>query len=157
MLADISEEGWEFSEAVDAQDIKRRRSILSWTLIITKPFWIFLVVVDLVAMAIKNNDMTQDQLDALDMLETIFSLAFLFEILLRMLAQRKDLRAFFKDRRNSTDFLISVITCIIQIPSIKQHTLVYIWFTGFQVLRIYRVVMAIPRLRNLMVCGEIYV
>ncbi|KAG1470308.1 hypothetical protein G6F56_002758 [Rhizopus delemar] len=158
VLADISEEGWEFSEAVDAQDIKRRRSILSWTLIITKPFWIFLVVVDLVAMAIKNNDMTQDQLDALDMLETIFSLAFLFEILLRMLAQRKDLRAFFKDRRNSTDFLISVITCIIQIPSIKQHTLVYIWFTGFQVLRIYRVVMAIPRLRNLMsrILGSMY-
>lgn len=103
-------------------------------------------------MAAKNNDMSQSQLDALGFVETIFSIAFLVEILLRVLAHRKDLNEFFKDKKNSIDLLIAVITCIIQVPQIKHNSWIYIWFTGFQVLRIYRVVMAVPRLRNLMVC-----
>jgi ABC-type proline/glycine betaine transport system permease subunit len=109
------------------------------------------VVVDLLCMASKNNSMSVQELEALNMVETIFSLAFLFEILLRMLSQRKDLKAFFRDKLNTTDFFIAIITCIIQIPPIVENQFVYVWFTGFQVLRIYRLVVAIPRLRALMV------
>ncbi|KAG1501400.1 hypothetical protein G6F47_004900 [Rhizopus delemar] len=158
VLADVNEEGWEFSEITEPQDSKKKRSPLLWIVTVTKPFWVFLVVLDLICMAAKNNDMSQSQLDALGFVETIFSIAFLVEIFLRMLAHRKDLNEFFKDKKNSTDLLIAVITCIIQIPQIKHNSWIYIWFTGFQVLRIYRVVMAVPRLRNLMsrVLGSMY-
>jgi hypothetical protein len=90
------------------------------------------------------------------MAETVFTLAFLLEILIRMFSQRKQLVTFFKDRMNSTDFIIAVVTSIIQIPAIKSHHLVYVWFTGFQVLRIYRLVVAVPRLRSLMVYMYIF-
>lgn len=151
VLADMNEEGgWEFAEN-EEQEQQQKISSLTWLVTFMRPFWIFLVVVDLVCMATKHNDMNTAQLDGLDLAETIFSLAFLVEIVLRLLAQRRDLKAFFKDKMNTTDLLIAVVTCIIQLPWIKQHQLIYIWFTGFQVLRIYRVIVAIPRLRNLMV------
>jgi hypothetical protein len=91
------------------------------------------------------------------MAETVFTLAFLLEILIRMFSQRKQLVTFFKDKMNFTDFIIAVVTSIIQIPAIKAHHLVYVWFTGFQVLRIYRLVVAVPRLRSLMVYIYIYI
>lgn len=153
VLADANdEEGWAFTERDEALKIARHKSSLL-NLIVTymKPFWILLVVVDLFCMAWKNNNMTQEELDKLGTAEMIFSLAFLFEILLRLLNQRKDLKGFFKDRMNLTDFIIAIVTCIIQIPDIRNNTLVYIWFTGFQVLRVYRLVVAVPRLRSLMV------
>lgn len=151
ILADMNEEGgWEFAEN-EEQEQQQKVSSLTWLVTFMRPFWIFLIAVDLVCMATKHNDMSTAQLDGLDLAETIFSLAFLVEMVLRLLAQRRDLKAFFKDKMNTTDLLIAVVTCIIQLPWIKQHRLIYIWFTGFQVLRIYRVIVAIPRLRNLMV------
>ena len=152
VLAD-DDEGWAFSqereETIKLQ--KQKVSLLNLVVSYMKPFWIILVVVDLLCMAAKNNDMSDTELLLLLNVEMVFSLLFLFEILLRMLNQRKDMHAFFKDKMNSTDFIIAIVTCIIQIPPIRNNTLVYIWFTGFQVLRIYRLVVAVPRLRMLMV------
>lgn len=151
VLAD-DEEGWAFDAAREQALKIRKRTTLSLIVNFTKPFWIFLVVVDLFCMAAKNNDMSDSELESLLLVELILSLAFLFEILVRLLSDIKDLKGFFKNKMNSTDFIIAVITCTIQIPPIQKHTLVYIWFTGFQVLRIYRLVAAVPRLRSLMVC-----
>lgn len=153
VLADANEEGvWAYSEQDEAQRQKlKKNSPLALVVKYMNPFWIVLVAVDLLCMASKNNDMSAEELEALNMAETIFSIAFLFEILVRMLNSRKDLKGFFKSKMNSTDFLIAVITCIIQIPPIHQNVYVYVWFTGFQVLRIYRLVVAVPRLRKLMV------
>lgn len=150
VLAD-DEEGWAFNaEREEAMKI-RKRTPLNLVVTFMKPFWIFLVAADLFCMAAKNNDMSKFELESLSLVELVLSLAFLFEILLRLLNERKDLKRFFKDKMNSTDLIIALITCIIQIPPIRSHTLVYIWFTGFQVLRIYRLVVAVPRLRSLMV------
>jgi uncharacterized membrane protein len=152
-LADaIEEDGWAFSENDTTQKTKfKNTSPLALIVKYMNPFWILLVVVDLLCMAVKNNGMSDQELEALNMVETIFSIAFLFEILIRILNQRKDLKAFFQDKLNTTDFLIAIITCIIQIPPVVENKFVYVWFTGFQVLRIYRLVVAIPRLRALMV------
>jgi hypothetical protein len=146
------EEGWAFTERDETLNgQKQKRAPLNLIVTYMKPFWILLVATDLFCMAAKNNNMTQQELDRLGTLETIFSLAFLFEILLRLLNERKGVMGFFKNRMNSTDFIIAIVTCIIQVPAIRDNTLVYIWFTGFQVLRIYRLVVAVPRLRSLMV------
>ncbi|KAI9318189.1 Ion transport protein-domain-containing protein [Dichotomocladium elegans] len=50
---------------------------------------------------------------------------------------------------NRADLIIAVMTCIIQIPAIHGNHALYAWLTGFQVVRAYRLVVAIPRLRTL--------
>jgi hypothetical protein len=63
-LADV-EGGWSFGDG-DASR-KARKSLLQEWIAASKPLWILLVVVDLVVMAIKNNDMTEDQVSTLGM------------------------------------------------------------------------------------------
>ena len=58
-------------------------------------------------------------------------------------------RPFFDSKSNKMDLFIAVITCIIQIPPIHDNRAVYAWLTGFQVLRIYRIVVIFPRVRIL--------
>lgn len=158
ILADDDDEGWAFNqereEAIKMQI--QKASPLNLVVKYMNPFWIALVVADLLCMASKNNNMSDAELTALLNVEMIFSLMFLFEIVLRMLNERRNLKGFFANKLNSTDFIIAIVTCIIQIPPIREHTLVYIWFTGFQVLRIYRLVVAVPRLRSLMVKNNIF-
>ncbi|KAI9485974.1 MAG: Ion transport protein-domain-containing protein [Benjaminiella poitrasii] len=161
ILADTKEEegAWAFSEQDDNQAKKvKSRSTLALIVKYMKPFWILLVVVDLFCMASKNVNMSEAEMAALNLAETTFTLAFLFEILLRMINQRKNLKAFFEDKFNFTDFFIALITSIIQIPPIHRNEFVYVWFTGFQVLRIYRLVVSVPRLRKLMsrVLGSVH-
>ncbi|KAI7905468.1 Ion transport protein-domain-containing protein [Cokeromyces recurvatus] len=161
VLADTKEEEgeWAFSEQDNTQTkASKNRSKLASIVKYMKPFWIILVVIDLFCMASKNINMTEAQIAALNLAETIFTFAFLFEIILRMLSQRKNLKEFFEDKFNFTDFFIALITTIIQIPPNHKNEFVYVWFTGFQVLRIYRLVVAIPRLRKLMsrVLGSVH-
>ncbi|KAG2214396.1 hypothetical protein INT47_000952 [Mucor saturninus] len=157
VLAD-DEEGWAFDAKREEALKLRKTTTLNLIVNFMKPFWLLLIAADLFCMAAKNNDMSDFELESLSMVELVLSLAFLFEILLRLLNDRNDLKGFFMNKMNSTDLIIAVITCIIQIPPIRKHTLVYIWFTGFQVLRIYRLVAAVPRLRSLMsrVLGSVH-
>lgn len=62
VLAD-AEGGWSFGD--DDSSRKTRKSLLQEWIAASKPLWILLVVVDLVVMAIKNNDMTEDQVSTL--------------------------------------------------------------------------------------------
>ena len=58
---------------------------------------------------------------------------------------------------NCVDLFLVVATCIIQIPPIHNSS-VYGWLTIFQILRIYRVIIAIPLTRNLLlrVVGKVW-
>ncbi|KAG0186357.1 calcium channel protein [Apophysomyces sp. BC1034] len=154
VLADADEGGWSFGENDKGKPILKKSNLTGFV-VLTRPFWIFLVAVDLMVMASKSNDMS---LEELDVLKFGFTLAFMVEILLRLLAQRRQLQKFFSDKMNRTDFLLAVATLIIWIPPIRDNRYVYAWLTGFQVLRIYRVVVAIPRLRTLMsrVLGSVH-
>lgn len=59
-LADV-EGSWSFKED-DKHDI-HRKTMLQELVILTKPFWVLLVVIDLIVMACKNNDMTPQQIN----------------------------------------------------------------------------------------------
>ena len=74
----------------------------------------------------------------------------LLEILLRFIA---DWRNFSKDKRNWIDLGLAIITAIIQIPRIRNSGQPYAWLTVFQIMRIYRVVLAVPMTRKLIVCS----
>lgn len=170
VLADAAE-GWSIGQGGTGKS-RSKSTILANIVRYTKPFWVFLVAIDLIVMGLKNNDMTDEQLEVIgnysyatfslcisliivdiyiDTAELVFSLAFLIEIILRFFAEFPHWRKFFHSKTNRTDLLIAVVTCIIRIPPIHDNRPVYAWLTGFQVLRIYRVVLSIPRIRTLSV------
>lgn len=70
------------------------------------------------------------------------------EIILRFIS---DWRHFHKGKRNLVDLGLAVITTIIQIPIIKNSGQPYAWLTFFQIVRIYRVVLAVEMTRTLIV------
>ena len=84
-------------------------------------------------------------------LEWAFTLAFDVEIIIRIAAHLPDWSHFFKSGyHNNFDLFLAVVTSIIQIPAISSAD-VYHWLTIFQLMRWYRVVIVVPRMRPLLV------
>lgn len=83
----------------------------------------------------------------LDKVEFVITLVLLFEIIVRFMS---DWRKFHKKHRNWVDLLLVVITCIMLLPSVHRNPKAYAWLTIFQILRVYRLVWAIPVTRNLL-------
>lgn len=52
---------------------------------------------------------------------------------------------------NKADFFLVIVTCVIQIPQIKQWE-GYGYLTFFQIARFYRVINGIPLIKDLVVC-----
>ncbi|KAK9722726.1 hypothetical protein K7432_002447 [Basidiobolus ranarum] len=143
--------------------VARKPNFLERNFEATYYFWILLVAADLVIMCVRSYD-PDDEEDAkladptmiqgeFLTAERIFTALFAVEILLRYFATPKLGRRskFFASKRNRLDLFLAVITCIIQIPPIPTVSsgMVYRYLTLFQVVRFYRIVMAIPRLRRL--------
>ncbi|KAG2176472.1 hypothetical protein INT43_005712, partial [Umbelopsis isabellina] len=157
VLAD-NEEGWSFGE--QGPNARKPKRITRFQHIVkaSNPIWVALVAVDLLVMGWKNFDMTPAELALLDRCEFGFTMAFMLEALVRLISSLPDWRTFFAEPRNRTDFFIAVITCIIQIPPIHGNSIAYSWLTGFQILRIYRVLIAFPRMRAILsrILGSVY-
>ncbi|KAI9271516.1 Ion transport protein-domain-containing protein [Phascolomyces articulosus] len=147
MLGDGAE-GWSIGQGAKKKQ-KNNRSLLVEFVKLTRPFWTLLVIADLIVMGWKNNDMSDEYLTYIDRAELGFSLAFLLEIIIRFASYWPRWRPFFISKANRMDLFIAIITCIIQIPPIHDNRAAYAWLTGFQVLRIYRVVVIFPRVRTL--------
>ncbi|KAK4687032.1 voltage-dependent calcium channel, partial [Tremellales sp. Uapishka_1] len=134
-----------------AGDGKRRRpnSILA-LYEKTELAWVALVLVDLIAQACKTAGSSQSTLDLLKNLELAFTFAFDLEMIIRIAAYFPDWRSFFGRGRNSFDLFLAVFCSIIQIPAIVAAS-VYPWLTVFQLLRWYRVILAFPRMKPLLI------
>lgn len=130
----------------DEQEPKRKESALMRLYIKTKWFWIVVIVYGLIVQSLRSATMSHARAIFIDNSELGVTLVLLFEILVRFVA---DWRSFFHHRRNWADLALAIITTIIQIPAIHNSGQPYAWLTIFQVLRIYRVVLAIQLTRDL--------
>lgn len=83
-------------------------------------------------------------------MELYFTLAFLVEIVARAMSYLPNYRKFSRRARNNADTFLAIITTFIQIPVIRNSP-VYPWLTVFQLMRFYRVILAVPRMRALLV------
>lgn len=108
--------------------------------------WICIIVFDLVIQALRSSTMSADRDHFINNTETVVTLVFLVEIILRFAS---DWRIFHRKRRNWFDFFLVIVTCIIQIPSIRNSGRPYSVMTLFQILRVYRVVLAFSVTRKL--------
>lgn len=136
--------------------------------IYNKTYWVWIVIIgfDLISQCLRSAEMHHDrkvfigEFDSLsykltpdvsiplDRAETVTTIILALEICLRFVA---DWRNFHRSRRNWVDLTLAIITAIMQIPSIHRSGQAYAWLTFFQIVRIYRVVLAVPLTRDLIV------
>lgn len=79
-----------------------------------------------------------------------FAIIWLVEIIIRILAYIPNWRGFLSSARNDFDLFLAVGCAIIQIPPIRKSS-AYPWLTIFQLLRWYRVILVVPRMKPLLV------
>jgi hypothetical protein len=127
-------------------DEKQKRSNLKKLYDRTYWFWNSNIAAGLVIMCFRTSHMTHQQQQFVLNGETILTGVLALEIVLRFAC---DWRHFFHSKRNCVDFALAVITCVTQIPQIRNSGQPYAWLTFFQIVRIYRLVLAIPMTRNL--------
>lgn len=116
----------------------------------TSGIWVLIIAFGLVAQMMRSASMSDFRRSFIDATETIVTLSLLAEILIRFLV---DWRHFLGNQRNVFDLVIAIITTVIQIPAIKHAHggRPYAWLSIFQIMRAYRVVLAIPVTRDLVV------
>lgn len=107
----------------------------------TSLVWVLLIATDLLAQACKSASMSPYRRAVIDDVEVGVTLLLDIEICLRIVA---DFRGFLRHRRNVVDLFLAIATSVILLPPIHNATEVYAWLTIFQILRVYRIVLAIP-------------
>jgi hypothetical protein len=114
----------------------------------SKWLWIFIISFGLVVQCLRSASMGKGRARFIDNAETVITLLLLLEIIFRFAV---DWRHFFQSKMNIADLVLAIITTVIQLPPIHNSGQPYAWLTIFQILRIYRVVLAVPMTRDLIV------
>lgn len=134
-------------EADESEATRQHRSSgLRRTYEKTRWFWIIVIVFGLVVQSMRHDTMGDATAGIINVSETIVTLVLAAEIIFRLIS---DWRDFPRHRHNWVDLGLAVITTIIQIPPIHDSGTPYAWLTIFQIIRIYRVVLAVPITRDL--------
>jgi hypothetical protein len=109
-------------------------------------FWIIVIVYDLVCQGLRSSSISSTREDFINISEIVVTLILLVDIILRFAV---DWRGFRLAKRNWFDLSLAIITSIILIPPIRNSGQAYAWLTLFQILRIYRIIIAVPITRSL--------
>ncbi|KAH9849175.1 Ion transport protein-domain-containing protein [Lenzites betulinus] len=153
VVAEENEEGWSMVDGRRVAGRNRIRDIyenIRWC-------WVFFALASLVLQATRTVDISSMHAEILDKGELAITITFDVEIVIRVLAYLPDWRKFFYRGQNVLDLLLAIGSSIIQIPAIHQSS-VYPWLTIFQLMRFYRVILEIPRMKPLLlaVFGNMY-
>ncbi|GLB42802.1 putative calcium channel [Lyophyllum shimeji] len=152
-INDEQDDGW---TAEDGR--KPKRSNIAKTIYgYTRWCWVLLALASLALQASRTVDVVPMHELVMYYGELGITIAFDFEIVLRILATLPDWRSFFSHGNNWLDLILAVGSSIIQIPVIHNSS-VYPWFTILQLARFYRVILVVPRMKPLLlaVFGNMY-
>ncbi|KAF8848104.1 hypothetical protein BDZ45DRAFT_811066 [Acephala macrosclerotiorum] len=113
-----------------------------------KTYWIWIIAIayDLSCQAFRSAYMSEDRAKLIENTEVAVTFILLIEIAIRFAV---DWRGFFQDKQNWCDMGLAIITTVILIPPIRNSGQPYAWLTAFQILRIYRVIIAVPVTKEL--------
>ncbi|EME49131.1 hypothetical protein DOTSEDRAFT_68005 [Dothistroma septosporum NZE10] len=128
--------------------IKRGSTVSAIKRAYQKCYWVWIVVIvfDLVVQSLRTDTMGPFTTNLLFWVELIVTFILLFEIIFRFVSDWRDFR---HHRRNWFDLFLAIMTTVIQLPSLRNSGQPYAWLTVFQILRIYRVVLAVQMTRDL--------
>ncbi|KAI4945924.1 hypothetical protein J4E91_007365 [Alternaria rosae] len=134
----------------DAEKNDEKQRVSSLKRLYDKTLWVWVAVIafGLVAQMMRSANMSDFRRFFINAAEIVVTFILFVEILIRIIV---DWRHFFRSRRNVIDLMIAIITAVIQIPAIKHahDGKAYAWLSIFQILRVYRVVLAVPMTRDL--------
>jgi voltage-dependent calcium channel len=147
------DEGERLKGEEDQGKAKRRVSTVKKVMDKTKWAWILVICTGIVVQCLRSANMGPDRRDFVNNTETVVTFILLLEIVLRIIV---DWRNFFRSKRNLVDLGIALITSIIQLPPIRNSGTPYAWLTIFQIIRFYRVVLATPLTRELIVSFSLH-
>ncbi|GAW02071.1 calcium channel subunit cch1 [Lentinula edodes] len=153
VIEDERDDGW---AAID-RNKPVKKNIAKTIYDYTRWCWVLLALASLTLQATRTASVSSTHAEILSFGELGITFAFDLEIVVRMLATLPDWRSFFVRAQNWLDVILAVGSSIIQIPVIKDST-VYSWFTIFQLMRFYRVILEVPRMKPLLlsVFGNMY-
>ncbi|KAG5930018.1 hypothetical protein E4U42_003321 [Claviceps africana] len=123
----------------------RRTSKLQRAYDKTSAIWVMVIMLGLLFQSLRSSRMSHDREKLITVAEIVITSLLDLDILIRIVA---DWRGFHRNWRNLFDLTLAVVTTIILLPRI-QGTRAYQWLTVFQILRAYRIVLAIPVTRKL--------
>ncbi|KAH7218206.1 Ion transport protein-domain-containing protein [Fusarium oxysporum] len=123
----------------------RRTSSLQRIFHKTRAVWILIITFGLLCQACRSATMSARRERFINTAEIIVTILLDIEMIFRIAT---DWNYFHKSWRNLFDLGLAIITSIILIPPIR-YTRAYWWLTVFQILRVYRIVLAIPVTREL--------
>ncbi|KAI1814715.1 ion transporter [Poronia punctata] len=124
----------------------RRTSTLQRMYNKTSLVWVLLIAFDIFAQAWRSSNMDQGRKEFILVANIVVTSLLDVEIAIRIMA---DWRSFHRKGRNLADLFLAVVNTIIIFPQIRRREEVYAWLTIFQILRVYRVVLAVPLTRDL--------
>ena len=116
----------------------------------TKWIWVLFALASLVLQATRSTNSSPEHLRLLEWSELALTFLFDIDIIWRFLGYLPRWRTFFDHASNWLDLQLAVACTVIQLPAIRDST-VYPWLTAFQLLRFYRVILEVPRMRPLLV------
>ncbi|KAJ4151327.1 hypothetical protein LMH87_012034 [Akanthomyces muscarius] len=126
-------------------DGRTRKSTLQRLVERTKLFFTLIIVFGLICQACRSARMSASREKFIDGAEIAVTVLLDIEIAARLAS---NWRNFHRSWANLFDLGLSIITTVILIPPIR-HTMAYWWLTVFQIVRAYRIVLAVPMTRTL--------
>ncbi|KAL2389743.1 hypothetical protein RJ035_001939 [Blastomyces gilchristii] len=138
------------SEHIDEREFEddTPRKLRGLKLLYDRTYWLWIAVITfgLVVQGLRSSSMGPHRRKLIDRTEILVTIILAAEIFLRFAS---DWRNFFKGARNWVDLALAIITCIIIIPPIRYSGRTYAALSIFQVLRIYRIVLAFSVMSDL--------
>ncbi|KAG6015069.1 hypothetical protein E4U54_004335 [Claviceps lovelessii] len=111
----------------------------------TSAIWVLFIMLGLLFQSLRSSRMSQDREKLITMAEIVITSLLDLDIAIRLVS---DWRGFHRNWRNLFDITLAMATTVILLPPI-QNSRAYPWLTVFQILRTYRIVLAIPVTRKL--------
>ncbi|KAF4123347.1 voltage-dependent calcium channel [Geosmithia morbida] len=130
---------------LDPEEAMRRLSGLQRWYNKTRYVWVGIIAFNLLSQALRSTVMPPSREAFIRQAEIFVTIMLDVDIILRLITNR---RRFHKSRANLFDLFLAIVTSVILIPPIPESE-AYRWLTVFQILRVYRVILAIPVTRKI--------
>ncbi|GAB0137777.1 hypothetical protein EsDP_00006030 [Epichloe bromicola] len=111
----------------------------------TSAFWVLVITFGLLCQSLRSSRMSYDREKLIIVGEIITTVLLDLDVSIRLVSDR---RGFHRSWRNLFDITFALVTTIILLPPFRG-TRAYQWLTVFQILRVYRIVLAVPVTRKL--------